>query len=31
MTGQFEGSLRPDYVIPSKLDKKAAKEGLMKH
>ena len=31
MTGQFEGSLRPDYVIPFKLDKKAAKEGLMKH
>ena len=25
MTGQFEGSLRPDYVIPFKLDKKAAK------
>lgn len=29
--GQFSGSLRPDYVIPFKLDKKAAKEGLKKH
>lgn len=28
---QFSGDLRPDYVIPFKLDKKAAKEGLMKH
>ncbi|MBR1811848.1 MAG: hypothetical protein IJ766_09455 [Clostridia bacterium] len=26
MTGQFSGDLRPDYVIPFKLDKKAAKE-----
>lgn len=31
MMGQFKGELRPDYVIPFKLDKKAAKEGLMKH
>ena len=31
MTGQFGGNLKPDYVIPFKLDKKAAKEGLMKH
>lgn len=31
MMGQFSGSLRPDYVIPFKLDKKAAKEGLKKH
>lgn len=28
---QFSGSLRPDYVIPFKLDKKAAKEALKKH
>lgn len=31
MTGQFSGSLKPDYIIPFKLDKKAAKEGLSKH
>lgn len=31
MMGQFSGSLKPDYVIPFKLDKKAAKENLMKH
>lgn len=31
MMGQLSGILRPDYVIPFKLDKKAAKEGLMKH
>ena len=31
MMGQFSGTLRPDLVIPFKLDKKAAKEGLMKH
>lgn len=31
MTGKLSGALRPDYVIPFKLDKKAAKEGLMKH
>ncbi|MGN0375861.1 MAG: hypothetical protein ACI4EN_10225 [Butyrivibrio sp.] len=28
MMGQFTGNLRPDYVIPFKLDKKAAKEAL---
>lgn len=28
MTGQFGGDLRPDLVIPFKLDKKAAKEKL---
>jgi len=27
----FSGDLRPDFVIPFKLDKKAAKEGFMKH
>lgn len=31
MTGQFSGALKPDYVIPFKLDKKAAKEALQKH
>ncbi len=31
MMGQFSGSLKPDYVIPFKLDKKAAKEALLKH
>jgi len=31
MQGQFSGALRPDLVIPFKLDKKAAKEGLKKH
>ena len=31
MTGQFSGNLRPDYVIPFKLDKKAAKEALKRH
>ena len=31
LKGQFSGDLRPDYVIPFKLDKKAAKEGLKKH
>lgn len=31
LMGQFSGALRPDYVIPFKLDKKAAKEGLKKH
>lgn len=29
--GQFTGALKPDYVIPFKLDKKAAKEALNKH
>lgn len=28
---KFEGALRPDYVIPFKLDKKAAKAALKKH
>ena len=27
----FKGDLRPDYIIPFKLDKNAAKEGLKKH
>lgn len=31
MMDQFSGSLRPDYVIPFKLDKRAAKEALQKH
>ncbi len=31
LMGQFSGELRPDYIIPFKLDKKAAKEALMKH
>ncbi len=31
MTKQFAGDLRPDYVIPFKLDKKAAKAALRKH
>lgn len=31
MMDRFSGSLRPDYVIPFKLDKKAAKEALKKH
>ena len=31
MMGQFSGFLKPDLIIPFKLDKKAAKEGLMKH
>lgn len=31
MTGQLSGALRPDYVIPFKLDKNAAKAGLSKH
>lgn len=29
--GQFADALKPDYVIPFKLDKKAAKEGLKQH
>lgn len=29
--GQFAGSLRPDLVIPFKLDKKAAKQALINH
>lgn len=31
MKGQFSGALRPDLVIPFKLDKKAAKEALKNH
>ena len=31
MMGQFSGALKPDLVIPFKLDKKAAKAGLTKH
>ena len=31
MVGQFRGDLKPDYVIPFKLDKNAAKEGLRRH
>lgn len=31
MMGQFSGALKPDYIIPFKLDKKAAKEALQKH
>lgn len=31
MMGKFSGVLRPDYIIPFKLDKKAAKEALTKH
>lgn len=31
MTGRLSGALRPDYVIPFKLDKKAAKAGLLRH
>ena len=31
MSGQFSGDLRPDYVIPFKLDKKAAKDTFYNH
>ena len=31
MTGSFSGDLRPDHVIPFKLDKNAAKSALIKH
>ncbi len=31
MTEQFKGDLRPDYVIPFKLNKEDAVEGLKKH
>lgn len=31
MQGQFQGDLRPDYVIPFKLDKNAAKKAMKKH
>lgn len=31
MMGQFRGALRPDYIIPFKLDREAAKAGLKRH
>lgn len=31
MMGQFSGTLRPDFVIPFKVNKKAAKAALKKH
>lgn len=31
MMGRLAGELKPDLVIPFRLDKKAAKEGLVKH
>lgn len=31
LTGQLSGALKPDYVIPFKVDKRAAKEALRKH
>ena len=31
MMGRLSGALKPDYVIPFKLDKKAAKAALLKH
>ena len=31
MMGQFKGALKPDFVIPFKLDKNAAKEALKNH
>lgn len=31
MKGQFSGELKPDYVIPFKLDKEAAKKGFKNH
>lgn len=31
MMDQFAGTLKPDYVIPFKLDKNAAKDALQKH
>lgn len=31
MTGQLSGGLKPDYVIPFQLDKKAAKDALRAH
>ena len=31
LKGRLSGSLKPDYVIPFKLDKKAAKQGLLRH
>lgn len=29
--GQFDGTLRPDYIIPFRLDKEAAKQALKNH
>ena len=31
MSGKFSGTLRPDFIIPFKLDKKAAKAKLQEH
>lgn len=31
MRGKFQGDLKPDFVLPFKLDKKAAKEAFAKH
>lgn len=31
MTGRFQGALKPDYVIPFKLDKNAAKQKYKEH
>ena len=31
MMGQVSGAFKPDYVIPFKIDKKAAKEALQRH
>lgn len=31
MSGNFSGDLKPDYIIPFKYDKEAAKAALMKH
>lgn len=31
LTGRFSGGLKPDYVIPFKLDKETAKEALRQH
>ena len=31
MMGQFSDTLKPDYVIPFKIDKKGAKDALLKH
>ncbi len=31
MTGSFAGDLKPEYVIPFKLDKEAAKKALLEH
>ncbi len=31
MMGQFAGDIKPDYIIPFKLDKEAAKKALLEH